>query len=266
MGQSSELLYVLVVFSGILILVAVVFLFLFYRFIKEKNETLKEKFEKKLNDEALINQAELLALRSQMNPHFVFNALNTVLYFIHQNDMGNAEDFLAKVSCLMRNFFDYSRQKDLTIKEELEFINHYLEIEQLRFEDRLTYDINIDETIDVEIARIPSMILQPIIENAVNHGIFHKSGIGKVDVFFEAMQEDSYKITILDNGIGINDSYELYRNKKKRFGTRSGNVLEERLRLLKASKQWDIGYTIEDLSDIGYNHSGTRVTLTIEAL
>lgn len=262
MEQSSIVLKVMIVFIGILLLVVIVILFLFYRFLRLKNNILKEKQQY----EMLINNAQLLALRSQMNPHFVFNALNSVLYFIQQNDKEQSEAFLAKVSYLVRNFFEYSRQQDLTIKEELEFINRYLEIEKLRFEDKLNYSIKIDEEIDTEISRIPSMVLQPIIENAIHHGIFHNLGRGKIDVIFNVIKEDSYKISILDNGIGINKSKGLPQNREKLFGTRFGNVLEERLKLLKASQQWEVDYKIQDLSDIGYNHSGTLVTLTIDVL
>ncbi len=262
MASEADVSIVFVMLSGILILVAIVFLFLFYRFVKLKNQIFKEKKEEK----NLVNGAELLALSAQMKPHFIFNALNTILYFIQQNDMEKSEEFVSKMSFLMRNFFEYSRQKDLTVAEELEFIHQYLEIEKLRFEEKLNFVINVAETIDVEIVRIPSMILQPILENAINHGIFHKSGKGKIDVFFYAIKENSYQIMILDNGIGINKSKEFHQKTNKVLGTRSGNVLEEKLKLLKASQHWNIDYKIEDLSDIGHQHSGTKVTLIVEAL
>ena len=266
MQQSEESFKVLVVFSCVSALIAVIMLFLFYRFTKIKNEILKEKLKEKLDNEVLINRAELLALRSQMNPHFVFNALNTVLYFIQQNDIPQSEEFLAKFSHLVRNFFEYSRKKDLSLQEELDFITHYLEIEKLRFEDKLNYTITVDENIDTENTRVPSMIIQPIVENAINHGIFHKSGNGNIRISFKEIHDTSYQITILDDGIGIKKSKELYKDSKRQLYSKSTDVLEERLKLLKDGRQWKIDYTIEDLAEINPKESGTKVTLTIEAL
>ncbi|MBB4807384.1 sensor histidine kinase YesM [Chryseobacterium defluvii] len=264
--QTSEnelTLKLFVVFSCIFILVAIVFLFLFYRFTQTKNDILKEKFKEKLENEVLINRAELLALRSQMNPHFVFNALNTVLYFIQQNDIEQSEDFLAKFSQLVRNFFEYARKTDLTISEELEFISHYLEIEKLRFEDKLSYSIEVDPLIETETTRIPSMILQPIVENAVNHGIFHKKDPGEIGISFKKNNNNSYFVIIRDNGIGINQSKKLYKNTHRHLNTHT-HILEERLRLLRDGRQWKIAYSIEDLTSNG--GEGTEVTLKIETL
>lgn len=266
MQPSEDILKLFVVFSCILILVALVFLILFFRFTQTKNEILKERLQDKLDNEVLVNRAELLALRSQMNPHFVFNALNTVQYFIQQNEMEQSEEFLGKFSQLVRNFFNYSREKDISLEEELNFITQYIEIEKLRFEDKLNYTMFIDEKIDIHSTRIPSMILQPIIENAINHGIFHKKNPGILNVDFSWLNDSTYQITIKDDGIGINESKKLYQNTKKSSKFHSTNVLDDRLKLLKDSKQWKIKYSIEDLSSSHSQSSGTLVTLTLQQI
>ncbi len=266
MQSSEDILKLFVVFSCILLLVALVFLFLFFRFTQTKNQILKEKLQDQLENEVLINRAELLALRSQMNPHFVFNALNTVQYFIQQNELEQSEDFLAKFSQLVRHFFNYSREKDISLQEELEFITQYIEIEKIRFEEKLNYSIHVDHKLDKTDTRIPSMILQPIIENAINHGIFHRKEQGMIIIILKKISTHLFQVIIEDNGIGFKKSQELYKNIKKSSKFHSTNVLNERLKLLKDSKQWNINYSIEDLSNNNSNNSGTKVTLTIQQL
>ena len=266
MQSSEDILKLFVVFSCIIILVAVVFLILFFRFTHTKNQIIQEKFQEKLDQEVLVNRAELLALRSQMDPHFVFNALNTVQYFIQQNELEQSEDFLGKFSQLVRDFFNYSREKDISLQEELDFITKYLQIEKLRFEDKLNYKITVDAQLDTENTRIPSMIIQPILENAIKHGVFHKKEPGFVTVDFIKIDSDNLQIIIKDDGIGINESQKLYQNTQQKHKLHSTNVLEDRLKLLKDTKIWNIDYKIVDLSDKNPNESGTMVTLNIQQL
>lgn len=265
MQPSEDILKLFVVFSIILILITLVFLVLFFSFNQTKNKILKEKLQEKLDNEVLVNRAELLALRSQMDPHFVFNALNTVQYFIQKNEIEQSEDFLAKFSQLVRDFFNYSREKDISVQEELEFISKYLQIEKLRFEDKLNYKIEVDPKIDVQMSRIPSMVLQPIIENAIKHGIFHKKEPGFIKVIFKEIDENTIVITIKDDGIGINESKKRHQEREKNK-SHSTNVLEDRLKLLKDSKQWNIEYSIQDISEKNENTQGTLVTLNIQQL
>ena len=107
-----------------------------------------------------------------------------ILYYIQRSEIDQSENYLVKFSKLIRLFFEYSRRQSITIKEEVDLLNNYLEVEQLRFEDKLQYQIQIDERLDQEEQFIPSMILQPIVENAVNHGLFHKQGKGTVTIAF----------------------------------------------------------------------------------
>ncbi|MEE9408586.1 MAG: ATP-binding protein [Polaribacter sp.] len=135
-----------------------------------------------------------------------------------------------------------------------------MQIEKLRFEEKLSYAIEVDKNIDVDEQIIPSMMLQPIVENAVNHGLFHKKENGLVRITFNQINEDSFKVIVEDDGIGIKKAKEMYKNSSKNYQSRSSAVLEERLELLQQSNDWEIEYTIEDASEIS-NATGTRVTL-----
>ncbi len=224
---------------------------------------IQRKEQLKVQQEKRLAGLELQALRSQMNPHFVHNSLNAILYYIQRSEKELSEKYLVKFSKLIRLFFEYSRKQNIAIKNEIDLLNYYLQVEKLRFEDKLLYEINVDEKIDVEEYLIPSMILQPIVENAVNHGLFHKPGVGRVQINFIYLNNIAYKVTIKDDGIGIDKSKEIFMRSSKSYQSRSTNVLNERLALLKQSKEWDIIYSIEDLSKKSET-TGTIVTLTFK--
>jgi LytS/YehU family sensor histidine kinase len=171
-----------------------------------------------------------------------------------------SEDYLVKFSKLIRLFFEYSRKQNITIEEEINLLKNYLEIEKLRFEDKINYKITVDPRIDKEEQHLPAMMLQPIVENAINHGLFHKKEEGSICVAFDHIDENIFKITIEDNGIGYLKADEIYKNSKSIYQSRSSNVLKERLELLKLSNEWHIEYAIEDLSQIS-DSTGTKVTL-----
>lgn len=217
-----------------------------------KKEQAKVEFDKR------ISSIELQSLRSQMNPHFIHNALNAIQYFIQRNESELSELYLAKFSKLIRMFFEYSRKNIISIEDEVKLITLYLEIEQLRFENKLAIQITVDQEISIEDLYMPSMILQPIVENAVNHGVFHKKKGGAVTVNFEKIDHDRIKVNVTDDGIGINKAREIYASKKNSYQSKSTHVLEERLKLLNVNEDWKISYNIVDRSDIS-DKTGTKV-------
>ncbi|WP_051285479.1 sensor histidine kinase [Aequorivita capsosiphonis] len=225
------------------------------------SKNLRKKREEKLIHERQIAQLELGALRSQMNPHFVHNSLNAIQYYIQRNEVELSEDYLAKFATLIRLFFEYSRRRTISIKEEVLLLENYLDVEKLRFEEKLEYKIIIDKKIDSDEQLLPSMILQPIVENAVNHGLFHKETNGNIEIRFTYNNPSSFTVTIKDDGIGILKSKKIYKESSKNYQSRSTNVLQERLKLLKQSKEWNVSCTTEDRSQIE-DSSGTLVTLT----
>ncbi|MGQ3012613.1 MAG: histidine kinase [Flavobacteriales bacterium] len=210
-----------------------------------------------------MSELELQALRSQMNPHFVFNSLNAIQFFVIKNKVELSEAYLAKFSKLVRMFFEYSRYDSLLLEQEIDLLQRYLEIEKLRFEDKLSYHVEVDERLETEEMEIPSMILQPIVENAVNHGIFHKKGNGRVEVVFSYIDENSVQVRVIDDGVGISAMKEMYRNETRNYRSKSSEVLKERLKILSENKlsKWQVKYSIRDLSDEDPGLTGTRVDI-----
>jgi two-component system LytT family sensor kinase len=248
----------------IIILTSFGIISLFVTFNNRKNQLLHEKLEDQLAAQKRQHNSELNALRSQLNPHFVHNSLNAIQYYIQRNEVEISEDYLTKFSKLMRLFFDYSRKKLITLDEEVIFLTKYLQIEKLRYENKVTYGIEIDEELDLEEYVIPTMILQPILENAVNHGVFHKAGTGHIMVRFEKQStEDSYKVSIIDNGIGFKKSKELQKSQKASTKAHSSEVIKERLDILNEGKEWNIDYKILDRSETS-SKSGTAVFITFK--
>ena len=242
------------------ILLIVILLTLYFRRRADK----KQKAELELNK--AMAELELKALRSQMNPHFVFNSLNAIQYFIIKNKIDLSEEYLAKFSRLVRLFFEYSRHESLKIAQEVDLLNRYLEIEKLRFEDKLEYIIEVDPEIDPDETEIPSMILQPIIENAVNHGIFHKKGGGRIHLSFKKIGPSTLLISAEDDGVGILAMKEIQKETYGNYRSKSSEVLRERLKILtenKASK-WIVEYKIIDISQIVPNKTGTLVEITLQ--
>ncbi|WP_338356629.1 sensor histidine kinase [Yeosuana marina] len=240
---------------------ALIGIFSFLLFVNILKQGIREKEQDKAQQERRVAGLELQALRSQMNPHFVHNSLNAIQYFIQRNEVELSENYLSKFSQLIRLFFEYSRRQTITIKEELELLTNYLEIEKLRFEEKLQYKISVCEKIDLEEQLIPSMLLQPILENAVNHGLFYKKENGTVEVFLNQLDVDTYKVTVKDDGIGINKAKSVFKASSKNYQSNSSKVLYERLDLLNKSKEWTIEYSIQDISDIEVDKTGTLVTL-----
>lgn len=238
-----------IVFSGLVVLV----FSLFYR-------RFKMRFREKMENKSRLASLELQALRSQMNPHFVHNSLNAIQYYIQRNDVELSENYLTRFSRLVRMFFDYSEKQTITLQEEMALLENYLQIEKMRFEDKFSYKIHCDEILMKENPQIPSMILQPILENAVNHGVFHRKENGKIEVSFTKPNQTTIEIKIEDNGIGYKKSLEMNR---KHPSKRSSTVLKTRIKLLNES-DIPITHEIIDKGDRGNGGEGTLVIITIK--
>ena len=242
------------------IIFSILFLSLFAGLILFIRKRELNKQVKKLNAQKKLADFELHALRSQMNPHFVFNSLNAIQYFITKNEIDLSEKYLVKFARLIRMFFDFSREKEIFLKEEIQLLNGYLEIEKMRFGENFNYQIKIINNRNVKDFKIPTMLLQPIVENAVNHGLFHNKGKGLIKIFFTLVTTNSIQICITDNGVGRKKSKEIQENslKNKLKKNSSTNVIKERINLLNQTKKWSVIYeTIDNV-----NSSGTTVNLT----
>jgi len=192
----------------------------------------------KLTAQKKMAEYELYALRTQMNPHFVFNSLAAIQYYINNNDFETSEKYLVKFSKLIRQFFELSKEGEIPLETEIKLLRNYLDIEKLRFKEKLNYQIKLDPALDLLQTTIPSMLLQPIVENAVNHGIFNKEKSGHIDLNFTKKGEKEFLVEIVDNGVGFTNS-----KKKVNGKINSSAVLQNRLEILNRSKQWKIQYS-----------------------
>ncbi|AGC77616.1 putative histidine kinase transcriptional regulator protein [Nonlabens dokdonensis DSW-6] len=250
----------------LIVLTSIGIISLFITFNNRKNQLLQEKLEDQLAAQKRQHNSELNALRSQLNPHFVHNSLNAIQYYIQRNEVEISEDYLTKFSKLMRLFFDYSRKKQITLEEEISFLNKYLQIEKLRFEEKLNYHITVDPQLDTDACLIPTMLLQPMLENAVNHGIFHKPDAGFIEISFKLDDtKKGYQLSIIDDGIGLKKSKELRNKNKASTKAHSSEVIKERISILNDSEEWEINYKIIDRSQES-NTTGTAIYMTFKHL
>lgn len=167
---------------------------------KELNEQLRLKLEAEY--QLKLSELELKAIKAQMNPHFIFNCLNSIQLFIMQKHDELAQEYLSDFSLLIRQTLEMARLNFVSLEEEIRYLQTYLRLEKMRFEERMDYEIHVDPKIDPDRTEIPTMLLQPYVENAVKHGINHPIHKGKIRIHFQE-KEDLLICTIEDNGIGI---------------------------------------------------------------
>lgn len=203
---------------------------------------------------------ELKALRSQMNPHFIFNSLNSIQYFVLKNEPKEAYNYLTKFSSLMRMILQNSRVKYITLQEEYDWLFTYLDLEKLRMENELDYEIHIDDALDPDHLFVPSMLIQPYVENAIVHGLLPKPENRKLLVRFDK-HRSQLKCVIEDNGIGRIKSAELNANRTKKHKSQGIKVTSERLEVLTRDLAETPEFFILDLFDDDQKPIGTRVTI-----
>ncbi|MCF6308270.1 MAG: histidine kinase [Flavobacteriaceae bacterium] len=221
------------------------------------SKKIQQSKNQKIIQEKQLAQIQLKALRSQLNPHFVFNSLAAIQYYINENDLETSDKYLVKFSKLIRRFFELSKEEEIHLSEEIKLLTNYLEIEKLRFRDKFTFTITIDPKINTKTTIIPTMLLQPIVENAVNHGIFNKLENGKITIEFLRLNEDKLKVIIIDDGVGYCKTH-----RDETDNLKSSGVLQDRIYFLNQANKWIIKHTISE-AFVGNKNIGTKVTFTI---
>ena len=210
-----------------------------------------------------IAQTEIAALRSQMNPHFIFNCLNSIQFFTAQNDAEKASDYLTKFSRLIRLVLENSKSEKVTLANELETLRLYIEMEAMRFPQKLHYEIQTEPQIDTESIQIPPLLLQPFVENAIWHGLMHKDEGGMVHVAVQQPQEDLLRVEITDDGIGRQQAAD-YKSKsatkRKSFGMK---LTADRIALINQLYHMFTQVEIIDLVDADAQPAGTKVIINI---
>lgn len=234
--------------------------FIFNRILnKWKKDTLLK--ESKLMLEKELDKSMLTSIKAQMNPHFLFNALNTIQSYIYMNDKQNASVYISKFSDLTRSILDMSTKETISLDEEINSLRLYLELEKMRFEDSFNYEINVSSTLNKEQTKIPSMLVQPYIENAIKHGLLHKKTNRELLLNFE--KDNNYiVITIDDNGIGRKKSEELNKIKNRQHTSFAMNANKKRIDILKNTFK-EISFEIIDKhSNLG-EPTGTKVIIKL---
>lgn len=239
------------------LLVLITFLAVRFRIRQiRKTESLKTDFEKRLAN------VELNALRAQMNPHFIFNCLNSIDYYIIKNDTETASDYLNRFSRLIRLILQNSRSNYVNLKDELEALKLYIEMECLRFEQQFEYVVSVAKEIRLEEIEIPPMLLQPYVENAIWHGLMQKKTPGRLDLTF-TRQNGSLHCTIEDDGIGREAARLLKSKSATRHKSMGMRITDDRINMINRLYNTETKVHVIDLQSSDGTARGTRVELTI---
>jgi hypothetical protein len=218
--------------------------------------------EEKVELEQNLGKSILTSIKSQMNPHFFYNALNTIQAYIFSNDKKNASFYLGKFSKLTRMILEMSEKETIPLEEEIRALNLYLDLEKMRFDTNFSYQLNIDNTIDLDLVKIPSMLIQPYIENAIKHGLLHKDGDKVLTVNF-IINHNVLEIYIDDNGVGRAYAQKVKPNKYMSHQSFATEANQKRLAILNKYNSKKVAVTIKDKIDERDRPAGTLVTLSI---
>lgn len=221
--------------------------------------------QKRLAIEKQYRDSELKALKAQMNPHFIFNALNSIQDYIVLNQKNLASDYLGKFADLIRNYLHFSDTGFISIPDEVHNLSLYLELEKLRFEEVLEYVFQVDDNANFEAINIPTMLIQPYVENALKHGLLHKKDNRKLIISISKISDKVIECVIEDNGIGREKSREINQKRETQHKSFALKATTERLDLLNYGREKKIGVEIIDLKENNQT-TGTKVILKIPIL
>jgi tetratricopeptide (TPR) repeat protein len=229
-------------------LIVIAFVYLAVRQNKLKEEQTHRLFEQKL-------------LRTQMNPHFIFNSLTSIESFIYEHDPKTAGIYLSRFSRLMRLILENSTSELISLDKEVEMLNYYLSLQKMRLDDQLDYAIDVQDQLASEDVLLPPMLLQPFLENAIEHGLRGGDSRGEVLIFF-SISEGELSIVITDNGIGIEKATQEKADYTKHKSL-AVKITQERLELLNKARRKKLNFSIRDRSKEGQEVSGTEVKFSI---
>ncbi len=239
---------------GFVLFVATIFLFIFGRFrLKQKNARI-ELERKNLETEKRL-------LRSQMNPHFIFNSMNSIQSYISGNDTFLAMTYLSKFAQLMRSILENSRKSLISLSEEISTLQLYIELEKIRFNNKFDFQFNIEPDLPTEIIYVPPMMIQPFVENAIKHGLQHKNENGLLQIAF-SKDGQTIRCVVADNGIG-REKAAVKNGGDAAHHSLGIQVTKERFEAIKKQKGVDVNFEIIDLTDDAGNPAGTRVIINL---
>ncbi len=218
--------------------------------------------EKRKNVIKDMKVSQLTALRAQMNPHFVFNAMNSIQEFIVDKDTRSANRYLSQFARLMRNILNVSDKNRISLSKEIESLNLYLSLESLRFGDSFEYILEVGEEIDKDMIYLPAMLIQPFVENAVKHGLMHRKGDKKLYLRF-FIEDEKLICEVEDNGVGRKKSSEIRRLNPKIYPSKATGITYERIKLFNSIYKDALNAEVIDLKNKSNEFEGTKVRLSI---
>jgi ligand-binding sensor domain-containing protein/putative methionine-R-sulfoxide reductase with GAF domain len=231
---------------------------------KAKVESQKQEAERILRDtQQKMAEIEMQALRAQMNPHFIFNCLNSINRYIVKSDQATASLYLTRFAKLIRLILDNSNNKSVSLNSELEALKLYIEMESIRFEKQFTYSVTVDKNVQPDYINVPPLIIQPFVENAIWHGLLHKETAGHLNIHFSRKIANILMCIIEDDGVGREKAKEL---KSKSTSTKKSlgmKLTEDRLSLLNRQTFMDATVEVLDLKNREGEPTGTKVVLKI---
>jgi hypothetical protein len=272
---SKESLQKKFLFIGIILLILLSFIIVRITTLKSKNEKNRhrltenefqlQKLESEKTKAELEQQAtelEMQALRAQMNPHFIFNSLNSINRFILQNNKALASEYLTKFSRLVRLILQNSQSALIQLESELESLQLYLELEAVRFDHHFEFNIKVDDELETDVIKVPPLIIQPYAENAIWHGLMHKEEKGHLEI--ELFQQDDFLCCkIADDGIGRKKASELKSKSSSTHKSMGMQITASRIEMLQQKKHLDASIKITDLVLADGSAGGTEVLLKI---
>ncbi len=242
-------------FAG-LVFLGLIIGWLIFRSIKLGNKHRMSEMNHKISE---LTQANL---RQQMNPHFIFNTLNSIQYYMYRHDKLETNTYLTKFSCLMRKILDNSGKTYIPLRDELEALTLYLDLEKLRFKNKFSYQINVDEEIDPLLYRIPAMLIQPYVENSICHGLMPAENFGLVTIDMK-LDKDHITCIVQDNGIGRKAAQKIRKMKNDSHDSLGTRIVSSRLDLINSLYGTSLHTTFTDLKNDRGQSEGTRVEIEI---
>ena len=230
-------------------------------FFVKRTQKIKQREKERTFLNKKLAEMELKALRAQMNPHFIFNVLNSIQYYISHNKNEEAQHYMSKFAKLVRSTLDNSRSTFISLADELSLLRLYIDLEKIRFEDRFDYEIKIGNDIDLNAVKIPNMLLQPYVENSIKHGFKGKEAKYFIDISILSEKENIVCL-IIDNGIGREKAALIPGAEKDKHSSTGTIIIKEKIEALKQYYNYDLSSVTEDLKDGNGNPIGTKVILT----
>jgi len=231
--------------------------------VSYRNKKSRLRMEEKNNFEKQVAATEQQALQAQMNPHFIFNCLNSIQQYIISNNPEKANEYLTGFASLIRQTLESSSKKSITIEEEIAYITSYIEMEAMRFGDNFDYVIHADAAVKNNNIEVPALLLQPYVENALRHGIRNKtSGTGKIEIGF-SVKDNVLSCIIKDNGVGRQKAMELKSKLHIEYQSKGMSLTEKRVNLLNRINESNISIEVRDLTDSTGMPAGTLVEIKI---